>query len=300
MDYLLSLKKMILEGFDVNCQLPGGFTPIYLCCYHNSIKCLEYLIGRGADVNSRNIEGRSSPVYICAKLGRETCLDLLLQAGASPDIPIGFELETPLWIASSFGHLNICKKLVERGSDINSTVNIYNNTPLAVSSYYGHYSIAKYLLEKGSDPNLRGAFGITPLDFACSNGKWDCMELLLKSGSLVSHQDTSSKEESPFKILIDRNDLTGLKILFKFGGVRDIHTELKYSTIFKCSYEVSNFLFNWSPVYQDFWSTSNHRFQKRELRRAVETAFPILYLRKELPKELILKILENLKGVDFL
>lgn len=88
---------------------------------------MQELIANGADVNERDVRGR-----------------------------------TPLHYPANF---EVAKLLIEHGADVNASDN-YDTTPLHNASYKGEYETVKLLIDAGADINAKDCDGITPLMYA--------------------------------------------------------------------------------------------------------------------------------------
>ncbi|KYO22217.1 ankyrin repeat domain-containing protein 53 [Alligator mississippiensis] len=83
----LDCLKTIVEKYEVDVNLPSlkGWRPIHLVMNKESgpraLECLQYLIGKGADVNVQNQTG-ASPLHKAASEGRLPCIIALVEAGA--------------------------------------------------------------------------------------------------------------------------------------------------------------------------------------------------------------------------
>ncbi|XP_074848186.1 ankyrin repeat domain-containing protein 53 [Carettochelys insculpta] len=83
----LECLKLVVEKFEVDVNLASltGWTPIHLVMNKESgpraLECLQYLIGKGADVNVKN-QGGTTPLHKAASEGRLDCIIELVEAGA--------------------------------------------------------------------------------------------------------------------------------------------------------------------------------------------------------------------------
>ena len=122
------------EDVDIDEQLILNITPLMMASHHSDElpeKCysiVEYLLEKGADINSKAEDG-------CTAL--------------------------------HYAHtLKIAKTLVEHGADIES-VNDYGETPLIYHSQEGILNIVKYLLSAGANKTAKNNEGKTAYDVAC-------------------------------------------------------------------------------------------------------------------------------------
>ncbi|XP_044285246.1 ankyrin repeat domain-containing protein 53 [Varanus komodoensis] len=84
----LDCLKMLIEKFKVSVNVASvtGWRPIHLVISKEggstALDCLQYLIGKGADINVQNHAG-VSPLHKAASEGHEMCVKALIDAGAN-------------------------------------------------------------------------------------------------------------------------------------------------------------------------------------------------------------------------
>lgn len=81
----------------------------------NRPKTATLLLNMGADVNFRDIHGRT-PVYVAASSGDEAYVRKLLDKGANPDSFLRSPRETPVQAALLRGHISTARLLIARGA----------------------------------------------------------------------------------------------------------------------------------------------------------------------------------------
>lgn len=77
--------KMLIEGglTDVSATNPAeGATALHGAAYEGNAECMEYLLGRGADVNAQDDDGWT-PLHAAVCGGNMKCVELLLQANSN-------------------------------------------------------------------------------------------------------------------------------------------------------------------------------------------------------------------------
>ncbi|XP_053109806.1 ankyrin repeat domain-containing protein 53 [Hemicordylus capensis] len=107
--------QMLVEKYGVDVDLASlrGWRPIHLVISKESgdraLECLQYLIGKGADVNVQNQNG-VSPLHKAASEGRENCIQALIEAGANVHA-MDSEGQEPLDLCRMWGHRACAKTL---------------------------------------------------------------------------------------------------------------------------------------------------------------------------------------------
>jgi ankyrin repeat protein len=107
-----------------------GFTPLILAVYNDQPVVVDFLLEKGAKLESPDMTGNSALMGVCFK-----------------------------------GYKEIAAKLLNAGADVNQR-NSNGATALTFASTFGHLEIAEMLLQKGADINLRDFRGKSPLDHA--------------------------------------------------------------------------------------------------------------------------------------
>ena len=131
-------------GLNWNISDQFGRTPLYLAAINNHPDVCRYLILRGADLSSRDVNWW-----------------------------------TPLHIAVMNGNFEVAELLLRRGADPNLQVR-EGWTPLHISVFNCHVRLSRLLLKYGADPEIQDDMSETPLDIA-KYGKIDLIVGLLKS-----------------------------------------------------------------------------------------------------------------------
>ncbi|AQN68665.1 ankyrin repeat protein [Saudi moumouvirus] len=122
-DNLKLIKLLIKYGADVNMpENENGWTPLIIACIRytlNSYEIIEYLLNNGADINHKDIKGKTALFKTCELyLGSRTYIvELLLRYNANPDIQ-DYDGNTALIITSRTLNNNPnTKKLLEYGAN---------------------------------------------------------------------------------------------------------------------------------------------------------------------------------------
>jgi ankyrin repeat protein len=119
------------------------------------------LLARGADVDTRNDEGR--PPLVSAVLGGSLpLLDLLLAHGADVDARDPHDW-TPLHFAAQEVLPEMAARLLARGADVNAQDD-EGNTPLARAIFFarGRHGIIDVLRQHGAKDDVPNVVGETP------------------------------------------------------------------------------------------------------------------------------------------
>ena len=144
----------------------GGKRPLHMAVEGNRPEAVRYLIGQGADKESRTSAGET-PLLISAKTGNMVMFDLLLSLGAQR-FATDAKGNTALLVAleglasDPVAAVEVSRALITRGADVNAA-NRWKETPLHRAAKYNLEAVARLLVEKGADVNAHNRHGETPL-----------------------------------------------------------------------------------------------------------------------------------------
>ena len=189
-----------------------GWTPLHFAAEAGRTDIVEFLITKGADVNTESRQGRI-PLHIAADNGYKEIAELLIAKAA--DVNAKKSGYTPLYQAIWNKDKDIIKLLVAKGADVNFVAvdewpvlhcAVRNNekelveffitygakldvkdkdswTALHHAADRGYMEIVEYLVGKGADINIRENEGKTPLKLAKEKGHTEIVEILRKHGA---------------------------------------------------------------------------------------------------------------------
>jgi RNA polymerase sigma factor (sigma-70 family) len=144
---LLGDAPSLLDSFS-----PEGFTPLALAAHFGHCETLEFLIARGASVNTVSRHAMNV---------------------------------TPLHAALFGQRVRAAKALVDAGADVNlkrgGTGPRAGWTALHYAAGFGFFDLAKALIDRGAEPAALDDNAKTPLQVACETGHSEVAELLRKS-----------------------------------------------------------------------------------------------------------------------
>jgi hypothetical protein len=135
-------------------------TPLGWAAVNGDRGIVKHLLDTGADIDSKNKDGRT-PLSGAAMKGHEAVVKLLLEKGADIDSKDKVD-RTPLLWAAMNGHEAVVKLLLENGAEVDSK-NKDGWTPLLWATENRHKAVVKLLLEKGANIDSKNKDGQTPL-----------------------------------------------------------------------------------------------------------------------------------------
>ena len=211
-----------------------GRTPLHCAVSQGHKDVAEFLLTKGADLNSRDGEN-GTPLHTAAVVGDREITELLLAKGAdiTTQDMCGW---TPLHVACLNGHRDVAESLIDNGADIN-TKDKWGKTALHIVCSRGFKDVVELLLDRGADVGVKDKSGNSPLELAKSGNHSEIVKLLRKNTMetqrLVVHVERSQgnlkfkavlcDESREYSTPADANALSKLKYLTGFlqGHVPD-------------------------------------------------------------------------------
>ncbi|XP_069470340.1 ankyrin repeat and protein kinase domain-containing protein 1 [Ambystoma mexicanum] len=183
-----TVNYLLARGANVNSQTVNGLTPVSLAVQKKHLSICSDLIKNGADVNLSDDE-KWSPLHFAAQNGDDRATRLLLDNHANVDSQ-EHDGWTPLHLASQNGFENVVRVLFSRHCAPN-IVESDGKSALHLATYFGHSDLVKLLINQGVDPNLKQDNGRSALHIAADKGYVRVVQTLIKMGAIVNCLDTS-------------------------------------------------------------------------------------------------------------
>ena len=168
-----TVSALLSRGFDGNTRDANGMTGLHLAVREKSLKVATTLVGW----NKINVETRNatdeSPLMLASLNGLLDLSKALIAKGADVNKP-GW---TPLHYAATRGQLPVMTLLLDNYAYIDAG-SPNGTTPLMMAAFYGTPSAVKLLLEAGADPLIKNDQGLSAIDFAHKNSRFESAELI--------------------------------------------------------------------------------------------------------------------------
>ena len=134
----------------VSAYAPDGFQPLGLAAFFGQVDVVEFLLGRGAEVNSPSHNAlRVMPLHSAIANRRTEIVKRLLDHGADVNTTQADDV-TPLHEAAQNGMLEVTQWLLERGVRVNPRLSSSGKTPLTLALEHHHDDVAELLKEHGA------------------------------------------------------------------------------------------------------------------------------------------------------
>ncbi|MBP5427580.1 MAG: ankyrin repeat domain-containing protein [Clostridiales bacterium] len=205
-EFELGIMK-VLKGF-----YPGelvGHTVLRCMFERNDINMINYLLNKGARLDSRDSLGCTELMQACLKNDTVMANSLIdLNANVNAENIFG---DTPLKYACDNNNMELVNYLVETGADINQK-NLTEETVLMSVCEQGNSNLAKYLIEKGANINLKDIVGDTALIKSCKSKNTYLVKYLIMNGADTSI--TEGQRNVLLNAVSDDFELTNIINLF--------------------------------------------------------------------------------------
>ena len=193
------VKTLVEAGAGVRATDNQGDTCLTLAAYSGHTEIVRYLVGL-PEVELNHHEGDKKTALQCAvEENHPADAQVLITAGADMDTKDN-EGRSPLHYACIDGALNIVKMLVEAGAGV-CVRDDYDATCLTIAAYRGHTETVRYLVGLPQvEVNLRNGNGCTALHCAMQHNDTEMVQVLIDAGADI---DTESVHLASFSGALD-------------------------------------------------------------------------------------------------
>ncbi len=174
-----ALKKLIGDGADIKTKDKNGKAAVVIATEKGYAEVLKILLESGADPNGKYFKNPKANLFVMAMHNNHLDAALvLLQSGANADFNHKYQGgKTALMLAIEAGKQELVTYLLMKKFDLDLGDD-FGNTALMYAVKQNLFSVAKKLLELGADPTLRQVDGKTALDIAKSQNNQSLIRIL--------------------------------------------------------------------------------------------------------------------------
>merc|ERR1712176_1106498 len=164
------------------------------------------------DIDQKSASNNDTPLTLACDNGHLETVKVLLERGANKEHrdKKGF---TPLILAATSGHLAICQELINRGADIEASSDRTKDTALSLACSSGRKDVVEYLLKANADKEHRNVSDYTPLALAASGGYVDIIKILLDHDTEINSRTNSKLGISPLMLASMNGHVEAVKLL---------------------------------------------------------------------------------------
>ncbi|XP_076354059.1 uncharacterized protein LOC143248934 [Tachypleus tridentatus] len=210
----------------INEQDEEGYTALHLSVISGNKVMTEYLIGKGADVNSVDNDLHTC-VHWATVCGELECLDILIDAGGNPAMPDIHGAYPSHYASQMCGFNNEMRNDTKRGLAAlhallarGMNVNVQDKDgrqPLLWAASAGSSDAIISLVNAGAMVSAEDKDGLTALHCAASRGHLNCLEALINvCGAEVDTIDSNGCTALFYAVTLGHSDCT--KLLLQYGA----------------------------------------------------------------------------------
>jgi ankyrin repeat protein len=176
-----ALGWLIGDGADLESRDRNGRTPLIVAAFASQEAAVATLAAAGADPNALDADCYDM-VTIAAVADDVDTLQAALAAGNRPDVVTSRYDGTALIAAAHLGHADVVGVLIAAGAPLDH-VNNLDWTALIEAVVLGdggpaHQDTVRLLVEAGADRNIADGSGVTPLEHARARGYTEIVAIL--------------------------------------------------------------------------------------------------------------------------
>ena len=179
-----------------------GWTSLHAAVEGGHQQIAQWLLEQSTELLEMTTQNGSTPLLIAVMRGHRPLVQLLLQKGARLEATNNQE-ETVIHLAALQGELLILQDLLTY-PEAKKLINVPDDdgkTPLHKAVWGDPKpAIVQLLLEHGADPQVKNAYGYTPLHWAAKHGHIESAKLLIQQGA--SWLVANTNHDLPFDLAI--------------------------------------------------------------------------------------------------
>ncbi|KAG7233587.1 hypothetical protein INR49_006862, partial [Caranx melampygus] len=217
-EHLRCVQVLLGQGADPEIPNYERETPLYKACERSSAALVAELLNHGVAVNTSCIQGWTALQEAVVRNNVEIC-EMLVKAGAKLNLTNMYGI-TPLFSAAQTGQVTTLRFLLKHGADINTQA-ADGATALYEAAKNGHEGVVKLLISQNADANKPGKTGLLPLHIAAQRGSDTIVSLLIPATSKARVRRTGI---SPLHMAAERNRDEVLESLIEAGF--DVNAQL--------------------------------------------------------------------------
>jgi len=176
-----AINRLADSGANLNSRDDDGRTPAHVAAFASNDEALRALAAAGADMNALE-DGVYDVVTIAAVANDPEMVSLAIDLGNRADLITSVYDGTALIAAAHLGHHEVVHRLIAGGAPLDH-VNNLGWTALIEAVVLGdggpdHVATVKALVESGADTSIADGNGVTPLSLAKSRGYTEIEDII--------------------------------------------------------------------------------------------------------------------------
>jgi ankyrin repeat protein len=176
--------RLNIHHLDIYAVDNGGHTVLHCAAASGNRGFVEYLVGRGANVNAVDRDGQTV-LHFAARSGNKELVEYLVREHRANVNAVNNYGETILHAASSSGNKVLVEYLISHEANVNA-VNNNERTVLHAAALGGNRGLVEYLVGGGANVNAVNNNERTVLHAAALGGNRELVEYLVGCGANVN------------------------------------------------------------------------------------------------------------------
>ena len=186
----VKVDQLLQSGVDINTQHPTSGTTVLMIAssYYYYDDMVEYLIGKGADVNLKDSERKTALLWASSNSLENA--KILIANGVKVNEPANDGmtpfLQATLGVSSGKVPIEMCELLRKNGAKVNAELkrkSALGWNALHYAAANGDSELVKYLIKYGANVNKATGEGSSPLFLAKLGGYDDIVKILKNAGA---------------------------------------------------------------------------------------------------------------------
>jgi ankyrin repeat protein len=201
----------------INSADTNGFTLLHHAAYSGNMDAVQFLVGKGADMNVRATACAWTPLFLASHMGHREIVTWFIENGA---YAVGKDAKgrSLLHIAAQGGNKEIVELLLQQGARI-GTEDAAGMTPLHMAALHGQQDTASFLIAKGADTKTKDSAGQIPFHLAAFCGNKNLAALLIAAGVELDDRDNNGESALHIASLCGQEHI--VELLIAHGAKRD-------------------------------------------------------------------------------
>ena len=192
----------------VNATDDANMTPLMWAAFHNQIACVSLLLSLGAEVEEKDVEGKTANHWAVHRENAR-CLRRLLKLEST--FFRDHRGKTVLHQAAETGSVPAMKAVLALRRDAVSDADKQGRTPLHWAAVSDQVEACKYLLDRGADAGQSDSSERTPLDYALMKGHNYTVALFTCHETSIIDLSRSLQQEDTESMLSQTNSVVSFQ-----------------------------------------------------------------------------------------
>jgi len=198
---------LIARGADVNSRDKAHSAPLSYAITGGSAHIAKMLIDRNADINTPAM-WNLRPIALALEFGQKDIADMLLDKGVTLPVEPGQESYRLFFSACSNGLTRLVSDMLEKGFTISE--NQYTGSLPHLAAAGGSAAIVEKLIQLGFKMNRKNELGWTPLHSAAEKGHSQVVAILLSQGADINERTLSGKSAYNIAVSMGKKETADL------------------------------------------------------------------------------------------